>query len=272
MSSDGKRRLSSDGKTPKPMSKSSKMADPGKHESEFLDKMTVIAEAVERLQKGQLALQSILESKLDKFRNEFMVSIDEKFKAMKCDIDIELAVHKGEIDSLSRSIESVARRVEKIERTQADRSIHTADNVNTENILSDPDLTIIATNVKFEHDEDILVKARELVNHLDVDADVVAATRLKSRIVNKPGLVKISFSSVDEKVQVLRAKRTLGQIEGYRSVFLRSSKSHTERLIELNAKTLLGEMPNGKNFRITANGRIVRKTVDHRNTRGEPSD
>ena len=132
--------------------------------------------------------------------------------------------------------------------------------------------TIIATNVKFEHDEDILVKARELVNHLDVDADVVAATRLKSRIVNKPGLVKISFSSVDEKVQVLRAKRTLGQIEGYRSVFLRSSKSHTERLIELNAKTLLGEMPNGKNFRITANGRIVRKTVDHRNTRGEPSD
>jgi hypothetical protein len=85
--------------------------------------------------------------------------------------------------------------------------------------------------------------------------------------VNKPALMKISFSSVDEKMRVLRAKRILGQIEGYRSVFLRS-----ERLIELNAKTLLGEIPNGKNFRITANGRIVRKTFDHRNTRGEPSD
>ena len=121
MSTEGKRRLSSDGKTPKPSSKTVKMADQdGKngHESEsseMLDRMTVIAQAVERLQKGQIALQSMLESKLDKFRNDFMASIDDKFKSMKSDIDLELAVHTKEIDSLSQSVGSLLDRIEKLE-------------------------------------------------------------------------------------------------------------------------------------------------------------
>jgi predicted nucleic acid-binding Zn-ribbon protein len=140
----------------------------------MLDRMTVIAEAVVRLQKGQATLQSTLESKLDKFRNEFMANIEVKFKAMKSDIDLELATHSKDIESLSQSVDSIIRRIEKVEHAfTADRPMHIADNVNTESILSDPDLAIIATNVKFEHDEDILAKARELVNHLDVDADVV---------------------------------------------------------------------------------------------------
>lgn len=89
--------------------------------------------------------------------------------------------------------------------------------------------------------------------------------------MNKPGLVKISFARVDQKIRVLRAKRKLGEISDYRSVFLRSSKSHTERLIELNARTILNEMPNGKDFRITANSRIVKKTDNEPNTRDESS-
>jgi hypothetical protein len=121
--------------------------------------LTVIAEADERLQKGQLALQSILESKLHKFRNEFMVSIDEKFKAMKCDIDLELAVNKGEIDSLSRSIESVVRRIEKMEHSQANEV--PCENVNKDSALDDPNLALIAANVHFAEDENILLIARE---------------------------------------------------------------------------------------------------------------
>lgn len=40
----------------------------------------------------------MLESKLDKFRNEFILSIDEKFKVMWSDIDFELVVYKKDID------------------------------------------------------------------------------------------------------------------------------------------------------------------------------
>lgn len=73
--------------------------------------------------------------------------------------------------------------------------------------------------------------------------------------MNKPGLVKISFARVDQKIRVLRAKRKLGKISDYRSVFLRAGKSHTERLIKLNARTILNEVPNGKDLGITVNGR-----------------
>ena len=90
--SDGtKRRLSSDGETPKSTPKKVKMAatrSPGKtgrssksdsferDNDKFIEKMTIIADAVDNLQRGQSTLQSIVESKLDKFRNEFMTSID----------------------------------------------------------------------------------------------------------------------------------------------------------------------------------------------------
>lgn len=281
----GKRRLSSDGQTPKPTPKQVKMATnsspntPGKsgrsnishadYET-FVEKMTIIADAVDKLQKGQSTLQSIVESKLDKFKNEFVQGINEKFKAMKSDIDLELSIHKNKIDTLSQTIDSIMERLELVEN--GDRPIYeSGERGVVHNPLEDPDFTIIATNVKFEPSEDILSVAKELVAHLDDSAQVVAAARLKNRKIDKPGLVKISFARVDQKIRVLRAKRKLGEISDYRSVFLRSSKSHTERLIELNARTILNEMPNGKDFRITANGRIVKKTDNEPNTRYESS-
>ena len=101
--------------------------------------------------------------------------------------------------------------------------------------------------------------AREIISHLDENATVIGATRLKARY-GKPGLVKISLSTLEEKKSVLREKRKLRDTQKYKSVFLRSSKTHTERLIELNARTILHELPQGNQFRITSNGRIVKKT------------
>lgn len=40
----------------------------------------------------------MVESKLDKFKNEFFVNIDNKFKVMKLDIDFEFGIYKKEID------------------------------------------------------------------------------------------------------------------------------------------------------------------------------
>lgn len=91
---ENKRRLSSHGKAPKPQTKATKMADQrDKSEStELLDPMTVIAQAVQRLQKGQASLQSMIEGKLDRVRNDFRAKINEKYKAIRSDIDLELAM------------------------------------------------------------------------------------------------------------------------------------------------------------------------------------
>ena len=79
-----------------------------------------------------------------------------------------------------------------------------------------------------------------------------------------PTLYQISLEFCHEirlcytwKIRVFRQKRNLSGIQGYGSVFLRSRRSHTERL-------LLNEIPNGRNFRVTANGRIVKKSDDQR--------
>ena len=82
--------------------------------------------------------------------------------------------------------------------------------------------------------------------------------------------IKIAFETVEQKVDVYRAKTSLKKSRTFENVYLRSSRSHTERILELNAKTLLSELPNGNLFRVTANGRIVKKDNSDTNTSGNP--
>ena len=44
-----------------------------------------------------------------------MASTDDIFKAMKSDFDLELGRHQNLIDSLSRSIDSLIERIQKVE-------------------------------------------------------------------------------------------------------------------------------------------------------------
>lgn len=117
MSDSEKRRMSSYGQTPKPSSKMFKMADVNNDpkakdsEAKMIDKMTLIAESVRDLQKGKKKLCSSFDNKLDKFRKEFMTSIEDKFKAMKSDFDLELGRHESQIDTLSRSVDSLIERI-----------------------------------------------------------------------------------------------------------------------------------------------------------------
>lgn len=69
--------------------------------------MTVIDQAVQRLQKGQASLQSMIEGKLDRIRNDFRAKIDEKYKVFRSDIDLELAMHTKGIETLSQSVDSL---------------------------------------------------------------------------------------------------------------------------------------------------------------------
>ena len=51
------------------------------------------------------------------------------------------------------------------------------------------------------------------------------------------------------------------QSENHKGVFIRSSQTHAERLIQLNFKTILNELPNGQKYYVTGNGRLVRQLV-----------
>ena len=86
---------------------------------------------------------------------------------------------------------------------------------------------------------------------MSLDAKTVTTVRFLHK--------KIAFETVDQKVSVLRAKANLKTTKLYNKVSIFGSKTHTERILELNAKTILNEIPNGNAYRVTANGRIVKK-------------
>ncbi len=122
----------------------------------------------------------------------------------------------------------------------------------------DPEVTIVAQNWPGDMDTDVNVKrlAQRLINDtLNIDVQVVRAKRLAGRN-GKPGIVKIKAKDLEDKKRILRAKSNLKRSE-LPDVYLCSSKSHVERLQELNTKVLLQELPNGHRYRLTANGKLV---------------
>ena len=119
--------------------------------------------------------------------------------------------------------------------------------------------TLVCSGLKETAHEDIHDKAQELIEcGLGlVNVQVERSVRLQSRN-DKPGLVKIKLPTVNDKVTALRAKRNLLDT-GYRRVYIRSSQSHSDRIMQQNLQTILSEIHNGESYRVTGHGKIVKK-------------
>lgn len=93
----------------------------------MLHRLTIIADAIWCLQKGQTKLKSTLDSKLDKIRKELISSIDEKFKAMKTVFQLEIGKQQAQKDTMKQTIDSMVNELENVDRTQQE-FIHEHDN------------------------------------------------------------------------------------------------------------------------------------------------
>lgn len=94
---------------------------------DMLDWLTITAEAIWCLQKGQTKLKSTLDSKLDKIRKELISSIDEKFKAMITGFQLEIGKQQAQTDTMKQTIDSMVNELENVDRTQQE-FIHEHDN------------------------------------------------------------------------------------------------------------------------------------------------
>ena len=191
-----------------------------------------------------------LRQHIESFRTNFQAKLDDI--SQDCSSKVSTETLKSQLDTesgiLIARITQVETRVARLEQTQAER------------LEYDTETTVVAQGLHWGNGDNILAEAKKMVNQvLGLDVDVVRAKQLPSRN-GRPGLVKVQLNSLQEKIQLLRAKHDLKQKEGYRNVFIRSSKTHMERLLELNIKTMLEEIPSCRNkFRLTASGRLVRK-------------
>ena len=246
-----------------PLCKQSKMAagevDLNLIVSKNEEKLDKMMEMLEGLKKGQESLQKTFDSKLEKLRNEVVKTIDDKIRSVKLDLDLQFAGLERRIELFEGELNSLK-----------------ADSGFVDNSVNNCDITVIATNVPVRHDRSLMETARALISALGTDVSdhsmITDVKRCPDRGTGKPPLLKIAFETVNQKVEVLRAKKKLNDSSEFKNVYFRSSKNHTERILELNAKTLLSQIPNGNQFRVTGNGRIVKKDNSNAQSTAANSD
>ena len=76
----------------------------------------------------------------------------------------------------------------------------------------------------------------------------------------KPGIIKCELESTEEKIEVLRAKQQIREFAP--SIWIRGSKPHAERLMDMNNRAILSMLYNqsdASEWRVAANGRLVMK-------------
>ena len=193
--------------------------------------------------------RAYVDEKIIELTTEFKSSCIENFK--KCQADIENMQHyvDTEVGRLVTRMDDLESKVNNMENKEE----------------FDPEVSIIATGMPFTVHEDINNKAKQLVRQglglREEACPVVRAKRLLQRHDNprKPPLVKIEFRNKDEKITALRAKSKLKNSPDWERVYIRSSKPHIERLIELNFKIMFGLVNGGNDWKITGSGKLVKK-------------
>ena len=97
----------------------------------------------------------------------------------------------------------------------------------------------------------------EMVSFMIEEADVGNVTIQNVERLSNSNIVQCELRTTEEKIRCLRNKNKMQKISGS---FVRSAKSHAERTNEQNLKTLLNIIPGGNDYKITANGKMMKKS------------
>ena len=215
---------------------------------DMLSEISSLRKLMENMQAEQLRLKCSVDSMNKKMCDTMAAQFTEIQKNVK-EMQDQITLEFGHLTARMDTFETRLGKVEDIAR-----------NIKVEPFS--PEVTIVAFGVSQKDNENPKVVAEQLVQQgvgLQ-EIPVVRAIRLGSRN-GKSGVLKIELASKENKIEVLQNKTNLALSQSYRSVFLRSSQTHAERLIQLNFKTILQELPNGTNYHVTGNGRLVRQQL-----------
>ena len=240
-----------------PTPKSQRMSTPPQQGNVPITNETIFAEivgiknAIYQIQQDNSEFKAAVKETLDSFRQEINDTLNKHIQSLERKIDTE-------VNHIVARVEAVEDRVDRINEKVQKR------------VPFDPEVTVVAQNVKIFVNEQIEATCRRLLDVMGLNqVKVVRAERLESRD-RRPGLVKIEFENLTEKVKVLRNKYNLNLSKDFSSVFIKSAQNHVERVIEKNMKTILKELPNGNSFKITSHGIIVKR--EERNTQRTESN
>ena len=202
--------------------------------------LTLLRQTIEQLRLGQIETRNALQHQLNDIKTEIINTVDEKITRLQQALDIEMS-------QMTRRFEDVEARITTVEHKMK------------------PDfaseVTLIARNVLPCRNENLNEVAAVIIEEgVGLrDVDIIRTMRLEAR-GQKPGIVKIELKSTEDKIRVLRNKRKLMESgnERLKNICIQSSRDHVKRLMEINMRTILRELPNGNTLRLTAGGRIIK--------------
>ena len=209
-------------------------------------------------------MEDMLKRQSDELLHKFEAKINHQAEALKTHFDQALeAKFKSVMDYVDGEIGRVCERIDGIENKLTE-----VVSIQSKAAEFDPENTIVAENMPFEADENLMQKVTDMIRRdLAINVPIVNVMRLKEGpprhtrygTVLKPGLVKIQMKSVDDKVAVLREKKNITNSREFSQVFIHGSKTHGERMMEHNFKTILDLIPGADDYMMTGNGRLVKR-------------
>lgn len=219
---------------------------------------------------------------------QLIVNFNQHFESHRDEIKKTLQSHQNEIKqtldnqntelkklklSLTKTIETEVKKLQTYVDQEIARVVTRIETVETkiqemqlkqeESDKFSTDVTIVVSGLPFDDEENIAEKVDDLIRRgaLVPGIRIVRAIRLPTNNL-RPGLIKVQLQSVQDKIRVLQAKSNVKNCEEYRRVFIRSSKTHTERVNEQNIQKLLQMIPEGNKYRLTSNGKLIPRQDD----------
>ena len=184
-----------------------------------------------------------LNRKIQSLETKLVDRITDEMKNLQEYVDLNIAQVLARVESLEGKMEAMQQRQISVSEY-------------------DVETTIVAKGLSYQDNENIQEKAISLISTgLGLrDIPIVRAKRMRG-YDGRPGVVKIQLESLEDKKRVLRNKKELKNTPNYRRVFLRTSMTHTERIMDMNMRTLLRKIPGCENMWLTGHGKLVETTA-----------
>ena len=242
----------------------SKMSGNGDGPQGGSDPNISLVEEMRNLAAEMRSLRADIINRIQVSEEKVMTALDTKMKAMEDKIMVEVSATRSKVDDLGLKFTDLERKLSDYgDRLRTVEDALAAGGAIVQEF--DPEVTVIVTNVTYEEHEDVKTKCQQIIDHITSSTTpalepipLVNATRTPFRN-GRAGVIKLQLPTRQNKIDVLKNKKSLGNHATYSNSFIRGSQSHTERLIHLNTNTLLNELGLADKYRVTGNGRLVPK-------------
>ena len=215
-----------------------------------MDKKSSEASKVDTREQSYLAfdedknMKELLENMFSKFNT--MLDEVRDINRKQDEILAKMTMLEDRVDEHDRDIEHLKQEVENINK-HLNRDF-------------DPEVTLVVTNPPRQAKGNPKAYSHDLIDAVGRPATIVNILHTEPR-ENSKGVLKIQLGSKEEKIDILRHKAKLKDNPAFRNVYIRSSKTHSDRIMDYNFKTMIAELipDSASEYRIAGNGKLIKK-------------